>query len=86
MLLDRVGISSIMVTSYDMNHAWNLVNIDNEWYHVDTTWDDPVGYSGATRHTYFLRGSDYMSKVDQHQLYKIGSLIYPNVSKADYNK
>ena len=55
-------------------------------YSEDFSWDDPVGYSGATRHTYFLRGSDYMSKVDQHQLYKIGSLIYPNVSKADYNK
>lgn len=23
-------------------HAWNMVCIDNRWYHVDATWDDPV--------------------------------------------
>ena len=59
MLLERVGISSIMVTSYDMNHAWNLVNIDNEWYHVDTTWDDPVpDAKGRVNHKYFLLSDD----------------------------
>ncbi len=55
MLLAKVDISSIMVTSYKMNHAWNLVNIDDEWYHVDTTWDDPVPDSqGLVNHKYFL--------------------------------
>lgn len=55
MLLDRVGMSSIMVTSIAMNHAWNLVNVDNEWYHVDTTWDDPVpDAQGMVNHKYFL--------------------------------
>ncbi len=55
MLLDRVGMSSIMVTSYEMNHAWNLVNVDNEWYHVDATWDDPVpDAQGMVNHKYFL--------------------------------
>ncbi len=23
-------------------HAWNMVNLDDEWYHIDFTWDDPV--------------------------------------------
>ncbi|WP_158095134.1 Ig-like domain-containing protein [Gottfriedia luciferensis] len=23
-------------------HAWNIVKIDGIWYHLDTTWDDPV--------------------------------------------
>lgn len=54
-LLGKVGIESVVVTSSAMNHAWNLVNIDNEWYHVDTTWDDPVPDSiGRVNHKYFM--------------------------------
>jgi len=38
-----------------MNHAWNLVNIDGEWYHADVTWDDPVpDAKGRAGHGYFL--------------------------------
>lgn len=31
-----------MVTSSSMNHAWNLIQIDGNYYHVDVTWDDPL--------------------------------------------
>lgn len=24
------------------NHAWNLVKLNGNWYHLDCTWDDPV--------------------------------------------
>ena len=24
-------------------HIWNVVKLDNDWYQVDVTWDDPVG-------------------------------------------
>lgn len=41
-MLQKVGIKSIIVESIPMNHVWNMVYIDNKWYHVDATWDDPV--------------------------------------------
>lgn len=41
-LLQRAGIDSYVVSSGELNHAWNLVSIDGSWYHVDCTWDDPV--------------------------------------------
>lgn len=23
-------------------HGWNMIKLDDEWYHVDVTWDDPL--------------------------------------------
>ena len=55
MLLERVGVEASWASSAEMNHLWNLVKIDGEWYHVDVTWDDPVGIvPGVARHGYFL--------------------------------
>lgn len=33
------------------NHSWNIVNIDNIYYHIDVTWDDP---NDKLRYDYFL--------------------------------
>lgn len=49
-------------------HSWNIVQMDNgEWYHIDTTWDDPIiqgGDAGDTikYHRYFLVCDYHMSQ------------------------
>lgn len=54
-LCKRIGVESKYVISRNMNHAWNLVLIDGEWYHIDATWDDPVpNKEGRVYHSYFL--------------------------------
>ncbi len=64
-LLEKVGIESIMVTSQEMVHAWNLVNIDDQWYHVDATWDDPVPDAvGRVNHTYFMLSDEAISSTN----------------------
>lgn len=69
-LLERVGIESIEVTSQDMNHAWNLVNIDGEWYHVDTTWDDPVPDAiGRVNHKYFMLSDEAIQQTTDSRKY-----------------
>ena len=25
-----------------MNHIWNIIDVNGEWYHADVTWDDPI--------------------------------------------
>lgn len=54
LLLERVGIESMIVVGPKINHAWNIVKIDGEYYHVDVTWNDPVpDVEGRVLHTYF---------------------------------
>lgn len=54
-LLSLVGIDSEYVESDSMNHAWNKICIDGDYYNVDLTWDDPVPeQSGHVGHDYFL--------------------------------
>lgn len=47
-------------------HAWNLVCIDNHWYHTDATWNDPVTEGEPHRqtlsHRYYLLNDSQMSK------------------------
>lgn len=46
LLLRIAGIDSIMIFGEARldSHAWNMVNVDNKWYHVDVTWDDKDEY------------------------------------------
>ena len=63
LMLSVVGIESDLCSSYNMNHAWNFVKIDGEWYHVDTTWDDPVwNTEGYSSHEYFLLSDAEMAE------------------------
>ncbi len=67
LLLDRVGIQSHAVhgTADELPHVWLLANIEGSWYHLDTTWDDPVlsEPSANIQHAYFNL-TDEMIKAD----------------------
>ena len=60
-LLSAAGIASTDLGAQIMEHAWNIVRINNKWYHVDCTWDDPTNgparypcVSGREKNQYFL--------------------------------
>lgn len=49
-------------------HAWNQVKVDEKWYNVDVTWDDPASTNKAfddhkyNRYSYFLISDEIMYK------------------------
>ena len=42
--MDDLGIKNYKVSSD--SHVWNAINLYDNWYHIDLTWDDPVTNTG----------------------------------------
>lgn len=62
-------------------HAWNLVKIDGNWYHLDTTWNDPLpNRFGASSYDYFLV-TDAQLKKDHKWI----ASNYPAATSTKYN-
>lgn len=69
-ILDSLNIECILVSGIGTNsleeseaHMWNYVKLNNNWYAVDVTWDDPIIIgstlsSNTIRHDYFCIGSN----------------------------
>lgn len=51
--------------SSGVEHSWNMVKLDGDWYCVDCAWDDPIG--GRPCHTYFNVSSDYLRSGSIHR-------------------
>ena len=98
MILDELGIPCIIACGTGRNssgetesHAWNYVQIDDKWYAVDVTWDDPViigngSLTDTLKYRYFLVGSDEFFK--DH--FEDGNIVaefkfeYPTLSNTNY--
>lgn len=75
------------------SHAWNCVKLNNIWYEVDVTWDDPIVIGGNGRATnemkykYFLKGTNSFDK-DHTLEYQFSDqgrkFAYPTISSKDY--
>jgi hypothetical protein len=49
-------------TLSDGGHAWNMVQLDGQWYHLDATWDDPVPDTpGRVEYAYYMLTDAEMS-------------------------
>ena len=61
-------------------HAWNLVKVDGQWYHLDVTWNDPVPDQGDKVHyNYFLITDEKLKK--DHQWIEAD---YPKTAVENY--
>lgn len=98
-VMDEMGIPCVLVIGEATNtegatenHAWNYVYLDENWYAVDATWDDPVVYGGgkpaiASKYKYLLKGSSTTGKDHRPngQFTPGGKVFeYPMLSSMDY--
>jgi hypothetical protein len=61
-------------------HAWNIVYIDENWYHIDTTFDDPRGNPDGDVHRYYFGLNDRYIKTD----HVWGQDYWPAATGADF--
>jgi UDP-N-acetylglucosamine 1-carboxyvinyltransferase len=54
-LCQGAGLEADLVVSDAMDHAWNHVRVEGEWYHVDVTRDDPIPAAEGTDKVNHLR-------------------------------
>lgn len=61
-LMNDLGIESYFVSSAENNHAWNILRLDGNYYHIDCTYDDceqrttsQFGLAGQVDHASFLK-------------------------------
>ncbi len=65
-ILEKLGIDSYLCASNQLFHVWNIIEIENEYYHVDITWDDPVhDIYGQVLHDNFLVSTDKISETHE---------------------
>lgn len=72
LFLERFEVNNYKIAS--TSHIWNLVKIDDEWLHLDLTWDDPIASDGKDHLEilFFL--------IDDNRLKEL------NVEQHDYDK
>lgn len=101
-LLDEAKIENVIVIGEGINssneresHAWNYVKLQDMWYAVDVTWDDPIiikglGYiTNKSRYRYFLLGSNEINKdhILSTQFIEGGKeYVYPVLSEENYKQ
>lgn len=72
------GVSSLDGIGADMPHAWNIVEINGEYSHIDVTWD--IGVSEPckrTRYDYFCISDDWLKADHEFE-------GYPECSTNEY--
>lgn len=82
LLLEAAGVEAKYISGEVRTglHAWNLVKLEGAWYHLDTTWNDPVpNRPGEVGYDYFLV-SDATLRSDH--TWEMGE--YPATAMADY--
>lgn len=65
LFLEQLNVKSLKIATD--NHIWNYVYLNNEWLHLDLTWDDPISTDGkhVLDDTYFLITDNELKSIEK---------------------
>ena len=74
--LNDLGVVNYKISN--KNHIWNAVYLNNTWYHLDMTWDDPVVKTGENIliHDYFLITTQELETLDIKNQHAYDKTVY----------
>lgn len=81
MKLNEIESRIVLGEADGVSHSWNLVCLDGEWYHVDTTWDDPVPDAKDRRIYAYLNVTDEFMEAS----HEWNREDYPKATSTKYN-
>lgn len=79
LFLEDLNIKSYKIASE--NHVWNAVYLNNAWYHLDLTWDDPITNDGSDilEYNFFLITTPELEEIENEQ-HNYDKTIYSELS------
>ncbi|MBP3309456.1 MAG: hypothetical protein J6L05_01400 [Ruminococcus sp.] len=91
-MLTEAGIYSRVIegTSNNVNHAWNIAEIDGLYYLIDATYDS--AYSSLSMTPYLLKGTSDFDDADSTHTHITGTgnpqsyALYPDYTSDEFNK
>ncbi|MBQ8258561.1 MAG: hypothetical protein IJY97_03270 [Clostridia bacterium] len=83
LVMHELGYESFYVSGATKSgsHAWNLLKIGEDFYHIDLTWDDLDGDPAEVRYNYFCLTDEEITKT--HSVDK--GIAYPKANATEYN-
>ena len=77
LFLERFKVPNYKIATE--NHIWNYVKVNDEWLHLDLTWDDPVTKNGKDilDDSYFLITDDTLKEIEKTE-HNYDTNIYAN--------
>ncbi len=84
--LNRLGLKNYKIATTQSEdtkegHVWNAVFLDDEWLHLDLTWDDPVSKDGKDylQHKYFLVNNEELEEADHGEVEVLEHRFDPSI-------
>ncbi|MCL2755202.1 MAG: hypothetical protein FWD35_05770 [Oscillospiraceae bacterium] len=78
-LLERAGVTNMRIQNTDSTHVWNLVFLDDEWYHYDATWYNDCRFREAHK---FTTEKAYELSPNRNNRYHFDESLYPPIRQS----